>query len=128
MLRKVGESPEPNPQEPIVRIAHTIIEQAIRDRASEVGIELLPTTEATFGSTVSFVVDGERRQMMPLPDYVHGPLVERYKTMGGLDTQVREAQDGEFTVRMAESGQEFRIGLSVSPAEHGGAVVMRFAQ
>lgn len=61
---------------PIIRIAYTIIQQAIKDGASDIHVE--PDRR---GVRVRYRIDGVLHEVMPLPKYIEKPLTSRFKIM-----------------------------------------------
>ena len=75
---------------PIIRIAFTIIQQAITDGATEIRLDPAePVKRVVLGDQtglhISYKVNGDLHEVMPLPDYVREPLTERFKLMADID-------------------------------------------
>jgi type IV pilus assembly protein PilB len=104
---------------PIVRIANTIIIQAIKDGASDIHVE----PEAR-GVRVRYRVDGVLHEVMPLPKYIDKPLISRLKIMAGMDIAERRIpQDGRIPIRYENKDYDLRV--SCLPTIHGEKIVMR---
>ncbi|MGQ9455132.1 MAG: GspE/PulE family protein [Armatimonadota bacterium] len=104
---------------PIVRIANTIIIQAIKDEASDIHVE----PEAR-GVRVRYRIDGVLHEVMPLPKYIDKPLVSRLKIMSGMDIAERRIpQDGRIPIRYENKDYDLRV--SCLPTIHGEKIVMR---
>lgn len=104
---------------PIIRIVHTIIQQAIRDGASETRLQ--PSTD---GLHLTMCVDGTDREVMVLPNYVAAHVVARLKTMAGLNVEEHQiAQEGAMPI-MWET-KRYDAHLSVRPGELGESILMR---
>jgi type IV pilus assembly protein PilB len=104
---------------PIIRIANTIIQQAIRDLASDIHIE--PDRRSL---RVRFRIDGVLHEVMPLPKYIDKPLISRYKILAGMDIAERRIpQDGRIPIRMDNKDYDLRV--SCLPTVNGEKIVMR---
>ncbi len=104
---------------PIVRIANTIIIQAIKDGASDIHVE----PEAR-GVRVRYRIDGVLHEVMPLPKYIDKPLISRLKIMSGMDIAERRVpQDGRIPIRYENKDYDLRV--SCLPTIHGEKIVMR---
>lgn len=104
----------------VVTIAHSIIQQAIRDNASEICIE-----PANLGLLASIKVGEEWQEVLALPDCMLGPVIERFKQMANVDlTCVNRSQEGRIPVQHA--GKEYVIALRSAPTFIGEHVGMRF--
>lgn len=79
---------------PIVRIAHTIIEQAIDRNATEIHIEPGPDQMQIY-----FQVVGEFQQFMRMPAWIYPGLVTRYKVMADVSwASHHQPARGHFTL------------------------------
>ncbi len=89
------EDTEPSLNElPIVRIANTVIQQALVVRASDVHLE--PELKDL---RIRFRVDGVLYEAMRMPKYIQLPLIERFKVMAELDrTERRLPQVGHIGI------------------------------
>ncbi len=104
---------------PIIRIANTIIQQAIRDSASDIHVE--PDKRSL---RVRFRIDGVLHEVMPLPKYIDKPLISRYKILAGMDIAERRIpQDGRIPIRMDNKDYDLRV--SCLPTVNGEKIVMR---
>ncbi len=95
-------------QDPVVRAVDLILEQAVRDRASD--IHLVPDHN-TF--RVRYRIDGILHDTLTLPKASHYPLISRIKILAGMNiAERRRPQDGQFS-RIVE-GEEtfFRVATS----------------
>jgi type IV pilus assembly protein PilB len=112
-----GESLED--EAPIIRVVNVIIQQAIKDRASDIHIE--PDRR---GVRVRYRVDGVLHEVMQVPKYVHAPLISRIKIMGDMNIAERRLpQDGRIHIR--HEGKEFDLRVSSLPTVFGEKCVMR---
>lgn len=104
---------------PITRALNTILEYAIKSRASDVHIE--PLEKAL---KIRCRVDGVLREVMQLPKSLEPALVSRIKILSNLKIdEHRTPQDGQFTVKIA--GKEVDLRIAVSPVVWGEQVVIR---
>ena len=104
---------------PIVVLVKTIIEQAVRQRASDIHIEPL---EAKI--RVRYRVDGALLEAGVYPSNMLSAMVARIKIIGGLDiSEKRKPQDGRITQVVDQV--EYDIRVSVLPTVYGEKTVMR---
>jgi general secretion pathway protein E len=123
-----GESSEatglPMPEEsggydPVVRTVNLIVEQAYRDRASDIHIE--PGRESL---KVRYRIDGDLQQTLSLPMGSHLPLLSRIKVMAGMNlAERRRPQDGQFSMRV--DGDEIFFRAASSDTTWGEMIVLR---
>jgi type IV pilus assembly protein PilB len=104
---------------PISRALSTILEYAVKSRASDVHIEPLEKT-----LKIRCRVDGVLREIMQLPKSIEPALVSRIKILSNLKIdEHRIPQDGQFTVNVAAKEVDLRI--AISPVVWGEQVVIR---
>lgn len=104
---------------PITRALNTILEYAIKSKASDVHIE--PLEKAL---KIRCRVDGVLREVMQLPKSLEPALVSRIKILSNLKIdEHRTPQDGQFTVKIA--GKEVDLRIAISPVVWGEQVVIR---
>ncbi len=104
---------------PIIRIAHTIVQQAIRDRASDIHIE--PEKK---GVRIRYRVDGVLNEIMTVPKHIQSPLIARYKIIAEMNIAERRVpQDGRIPIRF--EGKEYDLRVSSIPTAFGEKIVMR---
>ncbi len=104
---------------PIIRIANTIIIQAIKDEASDIHVE--PDRR---GVRVRYRVDGVLHEVMPLPKYIDKPLISRFKIMSSMDIAERRIpQDGRIPISYESKDYDLRV--SCLPTIFGEKIVMR---
>jgi type IV pilus assembly protein PilB len=104
---------------PIIRIAYTIIQQAIRDGASDIHVE--PDKRSV---RVRYRIDGVLHEVMPLPKYIDKPLMSRFKIMSDMNIAERRIpQDGRIGVVLDKKDYDLRV--SCLPTVHGEKIVMR---
>jgi len=104
---------------PISKALSTILEYAMKSRASDVHIEPLE------GSLkIRCRVDGMLREIMQLPKSIEPALVSRIKILSNLKIdEHRTPQDGQFTVNIG--GKEVDLRIAISPVIWGEQVVIR---
>jgi len=104
---------------PISRALSTILEYAVKTKASDIHIEPLE------GSLkIRCRVDGVLREVMQLPKSIEPALVSRIKILSSLKIdEHRTPQDGQFTVKVADKEVDLRI--AISPVVWGEQVVIR---
>ena len=104
---------------PISRALSTILEHAVKTRASDVHIEPLEDI-----LLIRFRIDGVLRAMMKLPKSIEPALVSRIKILSELKIdEHRIPQDGQFGVNV--SGKEVDLRIAISPVIWGEQVVIR---
>lgn len=104
---------------PIVLLVKKIIEQAVRQRASDIHIEPLKEN-----IRVRYRIDGVLTEVMKYDCSLLSALVARIKVIGEMDiSEKRKPQDGRITSIIDK--QEYDIRVSVLPTVYGEKVVMR---
>jgi type IV pilus assembly protein PilB len=104
---------------PISRALSTILEYAVRSRASDIHIEPLEST-----LRIRCRIDGALREIMKLPKTIEPALISRVKILSNLKIdEHRIPQDGQFTVRIGSRDADLRI--AISPVVWGEQVVIR---
>ncbi len=104
---------------PISRALSTILEYAVKTRASDIHIE--PLEEYLL---IRFRIDGVLREVMRLPKTIEPALVSRVKILSELKIdEHRIPQDGQFAVNVAQKEVDLRI--AISPVIWGEQVVIR---
>jgi type IV pilus assembly protein PilB len=104
---------------PIIRVASTIIQQAIREGASDIHIE--PDRR---GVRVRYRVDGVLHETMTMPKYIQAPLISRYKIMAEMNIAERRVpQDGRIPIRYENKDYDLRV--SCLPNIFGEKIVCR---
>ena len=104
---------------PIVKLVTFIINEAVRNRASDIHIE--PHEKDV---NVRFRIDGELRGFMRYPKNAQVPVASRIKILTTLDiTNRRTPQDGSCTIRFEDRTIDLRI--STMPTVLGEKIVVR---
>ena len=95
-------------EDPVVRAVDMMLEEAVRDRASDIHIE--PTRDSV---VVRYRIDGMLQQMLTLPRGTLGPLLSRLKVMADMNiAETRRHQDGQFSVLFREDEIFFRVATN----------------
>lgn len=104
---------------PIVQIVRSIIEQAVRSRASDIHLEALETQ-----FRVRYRIDGVLVEKMLYDISLLPAISARIKILGGMDiSEKRKPQDGRIT--MIVDRTEYDIRVSMLPSYYGEKIVMR---
>ena len=104
---------------PVVKIVNVILEQAVRDRASDVHIE--PMADSV---RVRVRTDGALHQITTLPGPMGPSLVSRIKVMSDMNiVERRRPQDGQMAVTIG--GRDLDVRVSTAPTAFGEKCVMR---
>lgn len=104
---------------PISRALSTILEYAVKARASDVHIEPLEKS-----LKIRCRIDGVLREIMKLPKSIEPALVSRIKILSELKIdEHRIPQDGQFAVKVGNKDVDLRI--AISPVVWGEQVVIR---
>ena len=104
---------------PIVKIVRTMLEQAIRQGASDIHIEPLERN-----LRIRYRIDGALREVMDYNTTLLPAMVARVKIMSGLDiSEKRKPQDGRLSLQV--DNREYDVRVSVLPTVFGEKTVMR---
>ena len=104
---------------PISKALNTILEYAVKTKASDIHIE--PLEESL---KIRCRVDGMLREIMQLPKTIEPALVSRIKILSDLKIdEHRIPQDGQFAVKVMDKEVDLRI--AISPVVWGEQVVIR---
>lgn len=114
----VGDDSEIN-DAPIVQLVRSILEQAVRQRASDIHIEALETKVR-----VRYRIDGALCSRMEYDNSLLPAISTRIKIMGGMDiAEKRKPQDGRLSLVI--DGQEYDVRISSVPTVYGEKLVLR---
>jgi type IV pilus assembly protein PilB len=104
---------------PIVRFVNIILQQAIRDKASDIHFE--PFADEF---RIRYRIDGALFEMAPPPKHLAVPVISRIKVMSGLNIAERRIpQDGRIELRINRKPIDLRV--STLPTRYGESVVLR---
>lgn len=106
---------------PIVILVKTMIEQAARQRASDIHVEALQNKVR-----IRYRIDGALYDKMSYDVHLLPAIIARLKIIGGMDiSEKRKPQDGRIT--MIVDRREYDIRASILPTVYGEKCVMRLA-
>lgn len=106
---------------PIVQLVRSLIEQAIRQRASDIHIEALEEKVR-----VRYRIDGALYEKMVYDNSLLSAIATRIKIMGDMDiSEKRKPQDGRMSIEVDR--QEYDIRISSIPTVHGEKLVLRLS-
>ena len=104
---------------PVVRLVNSLLDQAARERASDIHIE--PSDE---GTRVRFRIDGRLVRGAEISAALHPALAARIKILAGMDiSEKRRPQDGRIFIKA--SGADIDIRVSSLPSIFGEKLVLR---
>ena len=104
---------------PIAQSLDLLIQQAVRDRASDVHLE--PNEK---NLRVRYRVDGILQEMFSLPLNAHVPLLSRIKILGEMNiAEQRRPQDGQFSVKVGNRDVDIRAATMATA--YGERVTLR---
>ncbi len=104
---------------PISKALNTILEYAVRAKASDIHIEPLEKS-----LKIRCRIDGVLREIMNLPKSIEPALISRIKILSSLKIdEHRVPQDGQFAVAVGDKEVDLRI--AISPVVWGEQVVIR---
>ena len=104
---------------PIVQLVKSMIDQAVRQRASDIHIEPMERQVR-----IRYRIDGTLYERNTYSHRILPALVARIKIIGGMDiAEKRKPQDGRIT--QVVDRMEFDIRVSILPTVYGEKIVMR---
>lgn len=104
---------------PISRALSTILEYAVKSRASDIHVE--PFEKIL---KIRCRVDGVLREIMQLPKSIEPALISRIKILSNLKIdEHRIPQDGQFAIKVA--GKEVDLRIAISPVIWGEQAIIR---
>ncbi|MCR5417765.1 MAG: Flp pilus assembly complex ATPase component TadA [Lachnospiraceae bacterium] len=104
---------------PIVQLVNSMLEQAVRQRTSDIHIEALEKSVR-----VRYRIDGALFERMTYNIKLLPAIVARLKVVGGMDiSEKRKPQDGRITTFV--DNREYDIRVSILPTVYGEKTVMR---
>lgn len=106
-------------QTPIIRFVNLVLQQAIKDKASDVHFEPF---ENQF--RIRYRIDGALYEMAPPPRNLSVPVISRIKVLSSMNISERRVpQDGR--IKMTISGRPVDLRVSTLPTQFGESVVLR---
>ncbi|NLW62236.1 MAG: Flp pilus assembly complex ATPase component TadA [Synergistaceae bacterium] len=104
---------------PVVRLVNSILEQSVKEKASDIHIE--PSDSTT---SVRMRIDGMLFLTTEIPKNLHMPLIARIKILAGMDiAEKRRPQDGRILIKV--SGKKMDMRVSTLPSIFGEKAVLR---
>lgn len=104
---------------PIIRFVNLVLQQAIRDKASDVHFEPF---EDQF--RIRYRIDGALYEMAPPPRNLAVPVISRIKVLSSMNIAERRIpQDGR--IKMTIAGRPVDLRVSTLPTSFGESVVLR---
>lgn len=104
---------------PIIRFVNLVLQQAIRDKASDIHFEPF---EDQF--RIRYRIDGALYEMAPPPSNLALPVISRIKVLSSLNIAERRIpQDGR--IKMTIAGRPVDLRVSTLPTQFGESVVLR---
>ena len=104
---------------PIVRFVNLVLQQAIRDKASDIHFE--PFSDEF---RIRYRLDGALIEIAPPPKHLAIPVISRIKVMANLNIAERRIpQDGRIELRINKRPIDIRV--SSLPTRYGESVVLR---
>lgn len=104
---------------PVIRLVTLIINEALKNRASDIHIEPLANR-----IRVRYRIDGVCQEVDSPPKKLQGPILSRLKIMSDMNiAEKRIPQDGRIKLTLQGRGIDLRV--SALPCYHGESVVMR---
>jgi len=104
---------------PVVRLVNSVLENAIREKASDIHIE--PEEKQT---CVRLRIDGRLHRAMTIPKQIQSAVISRLKIMGRMDiAEKRIPQDGKIKTRLDNRPIDIRV--NTLPTVWGEKLVMR---
>ncbi|MEE2988489.1 MAG: GspE/PulE family protein [Verrucomicrobiota bacterium] len=106
-------------QTPIIRFVNLVLQQAIRDKASDIHFEPF---EDQF--RIRYRIDGALYEMAPPPKNLAVPVISRVKVLSNMNISERRIpQDGR--IKMTIAGRPVDLRVSTLPTQFGESVVLR---
>ena len=106
-------------QTPIIRFVNLVMQQAIKDQASDIHFEPF---EDQF--RIRYRIDGALYEMAPPPKNLAVPVISRIKVLSNMNISERRIpQDGR--IKMTIAGRPVDLRVSTLPTQFGESVVLR---
>ncbi len=106
-------------QTPIIRFVNLVLQQAIKDKASDIHFEPF---EDQF--RIRYRIDGALYEMAPPPRNLAVPVISRIKVLSNMNiSETRIPQDGR--IKMTIAGRPVDLRVSTLPTQFGESVVLR---
>lgn len=106
-------------QTPIIRFVNLVLQQAIKDKASDIHFEPFETQ-----FRIRYRIDGALYEMAPPPKSLAVPVISRVKVLSNMNiSESRIPQDGR--IKMTIAGRPVDLRVSTLPTQFGESVVLR---
>ncbi|MBA7623316.1 Type II secretion system protein E [subsurface metagenome] len=112
--KQFGDVPSPKVEEqvsteaiaeaPVVRALDLLINEGVKNRASDIHIE--PQEDKL---RVRYRIDGVLHDTMSLPLSAHAPLISRLKIMANMNIADHRPQDGQFSIKVRSREVDVRV-------------------
>jgi len=100
---------------PVVRALDLLIDEAIKNRASDIHVE--PQEDKL---RLRYRIDGVLRDTMSLPLSAHAPFISRLKILAHMNIADHRPQDGQFSVKVRDKEIDVRVAtISTTYGEMG---------
>ncbi|MGL5414631.1 MAG: GspE/PulE family protein [Clostridium sp.] len=104
---------------PVIKLINTIIENAVRNRASDIHLE--PQKNKVI---IRYRIDGKLKKQFESPKEPYNGMITRIKLLANLDiTEKRVPQDGKIIRRVSDRDIDLRV--SIIPSINGENIVIR---
>jgi type II secretory ATPase GspE/PulE/Tfp pilus assembly ATPase PilB-like protein len=118
--REVLEMLEAASEQPIVKIVHTTIQNALEDGATD--LHLVPGRE---GLSVLFRIDGRLHEKMRLPKPFRA-IIDRWKMMSDCNlNEWQRPQEGHIGIHYGDRGKDYDIRVTFLPTALGERITAR---
>lgn len=115
----LDQPPPPGRDGRIIRLVNQILEQALRNGASDIHLE--PFED---GCKIRFRIDGVLHEIPPPSRALFLPILSRFKILAKMDiAEKRVPQDGAIALRQGDKRVDLRV--NTVPTVHGEKMVMR---
>ena len=102
---------------PVVRLVSNILEQAVKDRASDIHLEVYEKV-----AKVRYRIDGALSDYVEYPSALHPAVVSRLKIIASMDiSERRKPQDGRILIKISD--KRFDLRVNSLPAIYGEKIV-----
>ena len=105
---------------PIVRLANTIIQQAVKVRASDIHIE--PDRR---GMRIRYRTDGVLHEVMQMPRFIQAPLLGRYAVMADFNLATHRGKPQRGVIGIKYQDVMYQIHVSASPTLYGDKLMLK---
>jgi len=111
-----------NDDAPVIQVVNKIVQQAMRDRASDIHVEPMDSR-----MRVRFRIDGALSEVLTLPASMAPALLSRIKILADMNiVERRRPQDGQF--QMSIDGHELDVRVSTTATIWGEKAVLRLLE